>query len=421
MSKKTAKELLTFLDASPSCYHAIANVEEMLGGFTKLNEADSWQLQPGGSYYVVRKDSSLIAFRVPVQEYTSIAIAASHSDSPTFKLKTNPVMVAEKQYSRLNCEKYGGMLMSSWMDRPLSVAGRIVIKSGDLFLTKLVNIEKDLCLIPSVAIHMNREANNGQKYDAQVDTIPLLGDEKVADKLDKLVAKAAGVGKEEILGADLFLYPRQNGCIWGADDTFISARALDDLQCVYGTLQGFLKAKASQDKLAVLAVFDNEEVGSLTGQGADSTFLADTLQRINASLGYTEEILQKAIAHGFMVSADNAHAVHPNHPEYADPTNRPYLNKGIVIKFNAAQKYTTDAISEAMFRDVCKKAKVPVQTYANKSNIAGGSTLGNLSNRHISIKTVDIGLPQLAMHSAYETAGVKDTEYLIKAMTVFFE
>ena len=240
------------------------------------------------------------------------------------------------------------------------------------------------------------------------------------DGFVKIVAESAGVKSEDVIGTDLFLYIREKGSIWGANEEFISSRALDDLQCAYATMSAFTKATESEDKLTLCCVFDNEEVGSLTGQGADSTFLSDTLERINEALGYNNTYLKRAIAKGYMVSADNAHAVHPNHPEYADPTNRPVLNGGIVIKFNANQKYTTDAVSEAMFREVCNKAGVPVQTYVNRSNIAGGSTLGNLSNRHISIRTVDVGLPQLAMHSAYETAGIKDTEYMIKAMEVFF-
>lgn len=422
MSKgeKTAKELLAFIDASPSRYHVIHNLVQMLKGFEPLLETEKWKIEPGKSYYVVRNDSSLIAFRVPKQDYTGVYIAASHSDSPTFKVKTNAQMKLEGQYTRLNTEKYGGMLMAPWFDRMLSVAGRVVVKEDGKFVSKLVDIDRDLLLIPSVAIHMNRNSNDGQKYDAQVDTIPLFGGNVKENCFMKMIAEAAGIKVEEILGSDLYLYLREQGKIWGAEKEFISARALDDLQCAYATMKGFVNSKKTNDKLAVCCVFDNEEVGSLTGQGADSTFLADVLQRINESLGFSPTVLKQAIGNGFMISADNAHAVHPNHPEYADPTNRPYLNKGIVIKYNAAQKYTTDAMSEAMFRDICKRCDIPVQTYTNKSNVPGGSTLGNISNRHISIRTVDLGLPQLAMHSAYETAGVEDTEYLVKAAKEFF-
>lgn len=418
---KHIKELMDFIDNSPSVYHVITNIEGMLSGYTRLYEEDAWKLKKGGKYYVVRKDSSIIAFNIPKKDYKSVYITAAHSDSPTFKVKTNAEMVTEAHYTRLNTEKYGGMNMSSWLDRPLSVAGRVTILEGGFVISKLFNVDKDLLLIPSVAIHMNRELNNGMKYDAQVDTIPLFGDEKAKKSFMPMVAEAAGVDEKDILDADIFLYNRSKCSVWGAGDEYISGRCLDDLQCAFGIVKGFLNAKITgTDKLSVCCVFDNEEVGSLTGQGADSTFLSDVLTRINEALGYKESVLLQGIASGYMISADNAHAVHPNHPEYADPTNRPYINGGIVIKYNAAQKYTTDAISGGMLRHVCKEAGVPVQTYTNKSNVAGGSTLGNLANRHVSIKTVDIGLPQLAMHSAYETAGVKDTLYLINTIAQYY-
>lgn len=420
MYQKVSEELLDFINESPSCYHAVKNLAGMLEDYKELKEDKDWKLKAGGKYYVIRKDSSIIAFQVPKKSLKEVYITSSHSDSPTFKIKSNAAMVSEKHYTRLNTEKYGGMNMSSWLDRPLSIAGRVIIKENGEFVTRLFDVAQDLLLIPSVAIHMNRELNNGVKYDAQVDTIPLFGDENASEKLEELIATAAGVNKEEVLGTDCFLYIRNKGTVWGADSEFISSRALDDLQCAYATMRGLLATKGTEHKLNLCCVFDNEEVGSLTGQGADSTFLEDTLARIAGAMNYSQDDMLKAIAKGYMISADNAHAVHPNHPEYADPTNRPYMNGGIVIKYNAAQKYTTDAYSEAMFRDVCKRAEVPVQTFTNKSNMAGGSTLGNIANRHISIKTVDIGLPQLAMHSAYETAGVKDTAYLIDAVKEFY-
>ncbi len=419
-----SEELLDYIAKSPSCYHAVENGSKMLEGFTRLYEDREWKLIPGGNYFVIRNDSSIIAFKIPENKYKSIRISAAHSDFPGFKVKTNPVMIVEKHYVKLNTEKYGGMIMSTWLDRPLSLAGRVVIKEDGNIVSKLINVDRDLLLIPSVAIHMNRDANDGFKYDAQVDTLPLFGEEadeeKAKEKFENIIASAAGVAKEDIIGSDIFLYMRDKGKIWGADNEYISSRALDDLQCAYGTIKGFILADTPQSALSLCCIFDNEEVGSLTGQGADSTFLADTLHRINESLGYSHSHLLQGLSAGYMISADNAHAVHPNHTEYADPTNRPLINKGIVIKFNAAQKYTTDGVSEAMFRDVCRRAYVPVQTYTNKSNMPGGSTLGNISNRHVSIRTVDIGLPQLAMHSAYETAGVKDTEYLVKAIREFF-
>ncbi len=417
----SVKELLSFIDSSPSCYHATANLVKMLVGYEKLEESQVWKLKNGGKYYTVRNDSSLIAFRVPKQDYACVYITAAHSDSPCFRIKENPAMTAENHYTKLNTEKYGGMIMSTWFDRPLSVAGRVIVKQRGKLVSKLVNVDRDLLLIPSVAIHMNRSVNDGMKYDAQVDTIPLFGDESAKDNFEDIIADAAGVKKEAILGRDLFTYVRTPGSIWGAKEEYISSRALDDLQCAFACMKGFINAGISNDKLSLCCVFDNEEVGSMTGQGADSSFLSDTLNRINEALGFNKSRLQQAIAAGFMVSADNAHAVHPNHPEYADPTNRPYINGGIVIKIDGAKRYSTDGISEAIFKDICDKSGVPVQTFANKSNIPGGTTLGNISNSHISVKTVDIGLPQLAMHSAYETAGVKDTDYLIKAVTTMFE
>ena len=426
-------EMIKFIDASPTCFHAVSNIEKMLTGFEKLDEKSLWNIEAGKSYYVIRKDSSIIAFRVPKNKYSSIRITSSHSDSPSFKIKPEAIMETEGHYLRVNTEKYGGMIISSFLDRPLSIAGRVVVKEGNGLKNKLFNIDRNLLMIPSVAIHMNREVNDGYKYNAQVDTIPLLGmmdsdgkgNKNYKDSLRKIIAESAGVAAQDIMGEDLFLYIREPGTVWGMNNEFVSSRALDDLQCAYGTTKGFVESLSeinedSDNILSVCCIFDNEEVGSLTAQGADSTFLKDTLYRINEALTFDESTLLMAIANGYMVSADNAHAVHPNHPEYADPTNRPYLNEGIVIKYNASQKYTTDAESEAMFKMVCSEANVKTQTFTNRSNMAGGSTLGNISNRHISIRTVDIGLPQLSMHSAYETSGVMDLEYLIKAMKVFY-
>lgn len=427
------KELLEFIEKSHSPFHAVKNLTTMLEGFEELKEEDEWKLEKGKSYYVKRKDSSMIAFRIPQTGYSSVRMASAHSDSPSFKIKATPEIKVEDKYLKLNTEVYGSAIMYSWFDRPLSLAGRVVIKVGDNFESCLVDIEQDLLMIPSVAIHMARDINDGYKFNPKIDTLPLMGMTSESGNFLKLIAENASnsdiykansnnevaISEKDILGYDLYLYPRTKGVVWGQNSEFLSAHALDDLQCAFSLVKGLVESESS-DSLSIVNVFDNEEVGSLTGQGADSTFLEDTISRINTNLGYDEEHLKKAISKGYCVSADNAHAVHPNHTELADTTNRPFLNGGIVIKYNASQKYTTDAYSEAMFKDVCNQAKVPFQTYANRSDIPGGSTLGNLSMRHISIKTVDIGLPQLAMHSAYETAGAKDTEYLVKAMKVFF-
>ncbi|WP_314923577.1 M18 family aminopeptidase [Mogibacterium diversum] len=415
------KELISFLDKSPTAFHAVASIKKKLvaNGYSELAESEKWELTEGGKYFVTRNDSSIIAFRVPSFNFAGFMISAAHSDSPAFKVKENPEIV-ENGYVKLNVEGYGGMLMAPWLDRPLSVAGRVIVKSNNRYEVKLVNVDRDLLIIPNVAIHMNHDANKNQTWNAQVDMLPILGSaDETKGTFMRIVAEAAEVNEDEIISHDLFVYARDKGTIWGGSDEYISAPHLDDLQCVYGCLEGFLGANNSSS-VPVLAVFDNEETGSLTKQGADSTLLEDVLKRISLSCGKDEEGYCRAVSSSFMVSADNAHALHPNHPEKADPVNRPAINKGIVIKFNAAQHYTTDAVSCAVYRDLCKSNDIPVQVFTNRSDSRGGSTLGNVSNAHVSLNTVDIGLAQLAMHSCYETAGTKDTKHLIDAMTIFY-
>lgn len=421
-ARKTAEELLEFLKESPTAFHAVANIVKELknAGFEELREEKTWELEAGKSYYVTRNQSSVIAFKIPKKEFVSFHIMASHSDSPSFKIKEQPEMEAENSYIRLNVEKYGGMLCAPWFDRPLSVAGRLVVQEEDgSLVSRLVNVDRDLVMIPNLAIHMNRQVNDGYKYNAQKDMLPLYGSLQAKGSFMDIIAQTAGVKKESILGHDLFLYNRQPGSIWGAEEEYISSRSLDDLQCAFASLKGLL-AGENPDSVSVMAVFDNEEVGSGTKQGADSTFLEDTLRRVNSGLGRNEEEYLMALASSFMISADNAHAVHPAHTDLADPTNRPHINQGIVIKYNADQKYTTDAVSAALFKSLCQKADVPFQTFTNRSDMAGGSTLGNISNAHVSLNTVDIGLAQLAMHSPYETAGILDTQYLIHVAGTFF-
>ena len=416
------KRLLAFLDASPSCYHAAANTAEMLlkAGYTRLYEGEVWNLTEGGRYFTLRGDASVIAFRVPRRDFRGFMIAAGHSDSPTFKVREEAEVPSAGGCLRLSVEPYGGMVMRSWLDRPLSVAGRAVVREGGRLKTRLVNVNRDLLVIPSVAIHMDREVNKGTALKANVDMMPLFGMGKEPGAFRQLIAEEAGVTEEDLISTDLFLYPRQAAALTGAAEEFILSPRLDDLQCVFGCLEGFLAAKDSES-VPVLAVFHNEEVGSGTRQGADSTFLTDVLRRISAALGKTEEEYRAAVANSFLVSADNAHAVHPNHPEYADGREFPVLNGGVVVKYNAAQRYTTDAVSDAVFRQVCREAGVPVQRYSNRADLPGGSTLGNISTAHLSVHSVDIGLPQLAMHSACEVAGAKDIEYLVRAMTGYFE
>jgi len=418
---KTVKGLFEFIEESPSQFHVVENERQrfLKEGFIELSESKQWNIELGKNYFVTRNGSSILAFRMPKKEYKSFMIMASHSDSPSFRIKEMPEM-KEGHYVKLNTEKYGGMLMAPWFDRPLSIAGRAIIKTKNGIETKLVNLDKDLCMLPSLAIHMNREANDGYKYNPQKDLLPLVSmDENF--KLKKLVADSLSVKEDDILGSDLFLYNREPGKVWGANDEFISIRRLDDLQCSYSSMMGLLAAKNSNTAVQVHVTFDNEEVGSGTKQGADSTFLYDTLVRINEAMNGNNSTLLTAIANSFMVSADNAHALHPNYPEKSDPTNKVFMNEGVVIKFNANQKYMTDGLAYGIFAELCNQAKVPYQTFVNRSDVAGGSTLGNISNAHVSINGVDIGLAQLAMHSCYETAGVKDTEYLLKIATKFYE
>ena len=419
--EKTNQELMEFLDNSPSSFHAVANMKAMLeeAGCSCLLEGEKWQLEPGKGYYVTRNDSALIAFRIPKKDFTGFQVMASHSDSPVFKVKANAEIEVEKHYVKLNVEKYGGMICSPWLDRPLSVAGRVVVRENGELKEKLVDIDRNLLMIPSLAIHMNREVNSGYAYNPQKDLLPLYGTAGTKEPFGKLIAEAAGTSEENILGHDLFLYNRVQGTVWGAEREFVSAGRLDDLQCAFASLEGFLSG-GKKESIAVHCVLDNEEVGSGTRQGAASAFLKDTLLRINSGLGRTYEEYLMCLADSFMISADNAHALHPNYTDQSDPVNHPVLNGGIVIKYNANQKYCTDAVSAAVFKEICARAEVPYQTFVNRSDMAGGSTLGNISNTQVPVSTVDIGLPQLAMHSPYETAGVMDTYSLVKAAELFF-
>ena len=415
-----SRELLDFINHCPSAYHTIDTVSRRLTaeGYTELLEGDDWTLAPGGKYFVTRNQSSLIAFRVPQGNLQGFAITASHSDSPTYKLKPQPEM-AENGYLTLNTERYGGMIAETWLDRPLSIAGRVVLETPEGITTKLVQFDRDLLVIPNVAIHLTTPGEP-RALNPQVDMLPLFGLGKEPGSFMELLAEELGITPEQILDTDLFLYCRTPGSIWGRANEFISSPRLDDLGCVFATLKGFLQ-ESNSPTLPVLGIFDNEEVGSGTKQGAKSTFLRDILWRINHALGYDEVHYLRALAESFMLSCDNGHAVHPNHPEKSDPVHRPKLNGGVLLKYNANQKYTTDAVSGGIFRKLCKDAGIPLQVYVNRSDIPGGSTLGNLSAEKVSIPTVDIGLAQLAMHSSWETAGAEDTLHLIHAVETFYK
>ncbi len=416
------RRLLEFITASPSPFHTVATVSALLeqDGFVPLSAAAPWQLQPGGRYYFTVNDSSLIALHIPDGTPTGFTMSASHCDSPTFKLKAHPQSsAAGNAYVQLQTEPYGGMLMSTWLDRPLGVAGRVLVEEQGRIVSRLVHLDQDLAVIPSVAIHMNRSVNDGFKYNAAVDTLPLYGVGSDAPSLLSMAAEVVGVTEKDILGHDLYLTCRSRGTVAGCNDSLLLSPRLDDLGCAFGCLEGFLNADSS-DAITVYCLFDNEETGSASKQGAASTLLRDTLRRTVFALGMDEEGYQRLIANSFLVSADNAHAKHPNHPELADPQNAPVLNGGVVIKYNANQRYTTDGVSTALMRSICRMADVPVQVFANRSDMAGGSTLGSIANTHVPVRTVDIGLAQLAMHSAYETMGSADLPYLVEAMTTLY-
>ena len=421
-SNQINKELFSFLDHSPNAFFAVKNMCDILDktGMTRLYEGKPWDIEPGKGYYVTRNDSAIIAFKIPKKDYKGFRIMASHCDSPVFKIKVNSEITIEDRYVKLNVEKYGGMLCAPWFDRPLSVAGRVVVKTKNGIETRLVNVERDLMIIPNLAIHMNRQVNEGYAYNAQVDMLPLFCEKgEESDTFRDLSASEAGVSAEVILDTDLFLYNRMPATTFGLNDEFIASGRLDDLMCAFASLKGFVEA-TPKNSVAVHCVFDNEEVGSGTKQGAAGSFLRDTLHRINSAMGKTEDEYLMDIASSFLVSADNAHAVHPNHKDKTDPTNRVYLNKGVVIKYSANQKYTTDAVSGAMIRAIFDNAGVPYQTFTNRSDMLGGSTLGNIAQSQVSLNTVDVGLPQLAMHSPYETAGAEDTAYLVATAKVLF-
>ena len=408
--------MLHYIKRSPDCFHAVETLRQMLldAGYVQLPEG-GWTLEQGGKYFTIRSGSSLIAFRVPTLLPTGFLMSASHSDSPCFRIRDHAEL--RGAYTRLSVERYGGMLCSTWMDRPLSVAGRVTVRTENGISVRLVDLREPCAIIPNVAIHMNRSANENASYNAAVDMLPLFGTADAAGSFKARVAKAAGAKPEDILTTDLIVYNPQEGYSWNG---YISAPRLDDLQCAFGSLEAFLGAKGGASA-KVYCLFDNEEVGSQTKQGAASTFLSDVLERIGESLGLSAGEQKRKIANSFLLSCDNAHAVHPNHPEYMDKNHPVYMNRGIVIKYNANQRYTSDAVSAALFQLVCEEAGVPFQRYANRADMAGGSTLGNISNTQVSLNTVDIGLPQLAMHSAFETAGGADTEYFVRALTLFFE
>ncbi len=417
MEKSINEKLFDYIEKSPTAYHAADNTASLLrgAGCTELFEGSEWKLCSGKGYFVRRGGSSLIAFRIPDDgAVSSFMISAVHSDSPTFKIKENAEQKAAGDAVRLSVEKYGGMLSQTWFDRPLSAAGRVAVRTENGMSVRLADLEGMQAIIPSLAIHLNRDSGNGAKLNPAVDMLPLYRCDGRGEEFSKLAASAVGADADDVLSCDMFLYVPERGHSWNG---YISAPRLDDLQCAFATLEAFMTADGGAS-CPVYCLFDNEEVGSATKQGAASTFLYDTLTRICRERECGD--LQRLISQSFMVSCDNAHAVHPNHPELCDPNHQVKMNGGIVIKYNANQHYTTDAVSAGIFRLVCEKAGVPCQMYANRADMPGGATLGSIANTKVSVNTVDIGLAQLAMHSAFETAGDCDTEYMVKALKKFF-
>ncbi len=419
----SAQDMLDFIEVCPSMFHTAATLRARLDatGFTYLPESAPWQVERGGRYYTMRNNSSVIAFKVGAAlDNYHFQLTASHSDSPTYKVKAHPEIAGPAGYLRLNVEAYGGVMDHTWFDKPLSVAGRVMVRANGRIESRLFAPATDLLIIPRVPIHLDREANAGFAPNRAVDLCPLFSAGELAPgAFDELVAAGVGVAPDAVLARDLFLVNRERPRVWGARSEFVSAPRLDDLACAYLSLEAFLATENDHD-VSVFSCFDNEEVGSNTKQGAMSTFLRDTLERINARLGFMPDDLRCALAKSMLVSCDNAHAVHPNHPERYDGENQVRLNAGLVVKEAANQKYCTDAFSRAVFTAVCEDAGVPLQAYANRSDMPGGSTLGNLSNILVSMHGVDVGLPQLAMHSSYETAGARDVDLGIAALAAFY-
>ena len=409
--------LINFIEKSPTAFHAVASCAEILDsqGYSRLFEGDEWNLEAGKGYYITRNRSSVIAFRIPKGTPRNFLVAASHTDSPMFKVKAEASAPAFDQYARLNVEPYGGTIFSTWLDRPLSLAGRVIVSDGEKIEAKLINFERDLLVIPNVAIHLKRDINSAGSYNPAIDLLPLLSQDAKADFVEFL-ANEAGCKKEDVLGYDLYVYNRTPATRIGMNNEFFSAPRIDNLMCAYGTLQGFINGQ-SENSVSVFYSADNEETGSATKQGAGSVFLSDVIDRICESFGIDRK---RALASSMLVSADNGHAKHPNHPELSDAKNAPHLNGGVVIKNNAAQKYTTDGISASVFGKICAHAGVPTQQYANRSDMPGGSTLGSIATTLTPMLSVDIGMAQLAMHSAYETAGADDIDHLIGAITAFY-
>lgn len=428
--KKFASDMLDYIYKSPTRYNATENAAEILeaNGYRKLELNSIWNLEKGGKYYTTKNSSALIAFRVNSDdiEKEGFRIIGSHTDSPNFRIKPNAEMVSEGAYLKLNTEGYGGMILSTWLDRPLAIAGRVFTKGENPFRPseKIININKPICIIPNLAIHMNRSVNDGYKYNKQTDMLPLMSltgeDFKKEGYLKNLVAEEMGVTAENIIDYDLYLYEYEKGCFTGVDEEFLSTGRLDNLSMFYSSLRAILSSE-SEKGVSLAVGFDNEEVGSSTKQGADSNLLLNIMERICLSLGKNREEFFSAVENSFIISADLAHAVHPNVNRMADPTNRPVMGKGPVIKIHAGQAYTSDGYSISVYKEICKSVGVDYQEFVNRSDERGGSTIGPISSTHIEIPSVDIGAPILSMHSIRELGCVSDFYDTYKSFIKFYE
>ena len=417
---KTGYDLINFINNSPVSFLAVDNVRKILvdNGFVELFENQSSDLKPGDKVFFIRNGSSVVALDIGENlnaEKCPFHIIASHSDSPCFKIKPECDSKAGI-YNRINVEAYGGLIPSTWLDRPLSIAGRVMVKKEDGLLCELVNLEEHTMMIPNTCIHFNHDLAKGYAYNLASDMQAFLGQELEGTPLKKMVADQLKIEVEDIVNFDLYLYNQQQGYLWGNKKEYISSSRLDDLECVFASTQALIRAH-NPNAVNVLYIADNEEVGSSSRQGADSDFLEQVLKYACEQLCAPYNV---SIANSFLVSADNAHAVHPNRPELSDPNNRPFMNKGIAIKFNASQSYTSDAVSGAIFQRLCENSKTPYQFFTNRSDMRGGSTLGNILLNHVSLLSVDVGLPQLAMHSSFETAGTLDVKYVIDVFKEFY-
>lgn len=427
MEKKLALELVDFLYDSPSACHGVKATQKILdkNGFVEIKETDKWNLQAKGKYYVIKNDSALIAFEVGTGdiEEKGFRLIGAHTDVPGFRIKPNPQMISEGKYVKLNTEVYGGPILHTWYDRPLSIAGKVSLKGSSPLKpeTRLVNINKPLLIIPSLAIHMNREVNEGYKINRQVDTLPLLG--LINDKLEKedylmnIISEELQVNKEDILNFELGLYEYERGSLIGMNEELISSGRFDDLWMVFSGIKALVDSRENEATKVMICI-DNEEIGSLTAEGANSTLLNNILERIALGLGKDREGYYRTLANSIMISADLAHAVHPNLGDKHDPTNRPVLEGGPVLKIAASGSYSTDSFNGAVFAGVCEAAGVPFQKFVNRSDVRGGTTIGPVTAANLTIPVIDMGAPVLGMHSIRELASVKDNYYTVKALSL---